>query len=59
MFFNDDICWCANSSTDCEDYCDKTECFRHFHNRIPQSEPDVFTTSYLKGTEICPYTGEE
>lgn len=59
MFFNDDICWCANSSVDCNDYCNKIECFRHFHNRIHQPAPDIFTTAYLKDTEVCPYLGEK
>ena len=50
MFFEDDICWCANSKE-----CEFTDCFRHLSRRKPQPAPDIFTQGLLKGTEGCPY----
>jgi len=57
-FFEDDICWCYNSQEKDEFGCDKVECFRHMSNRKPQSQPDIFTVAYLKGTQDCPFEKE-
>ena len=51
-FWEDDICWCADS-----DECKKTECFRHLDNR--RSEPVIFTMAHLKYTEYCSRKLEE
>ena len=57
-FFDDDICWCANSTLEGENGCDLTKCFRHMANRKPQPQPDIFTCASLKGTDSCPYNEE-
>lgn len=54
MWFDDDICWCADS-----DRCKNTECFRHMSNRRSAvAGPDIFTCACLMSTEICPLTEE-
>lgn len=45
MFFEDDICWCADSQE-----CDNTSCFRHTNNRRTAG---VFTSGHLMDTELC------
>ena len=45
MFFEDDICWCADSKK-----CDNTSCFRHTNNRRTTG---VFTSGHLMDTELC------
>ena len=46
MFFDDDICWCADSEK-----CSNTDCFRHMSNR--KEVAGIFTTSHLADTEYC------
>ena len=46
MWFDSDICWCADS-----DACGHIECFRHWDNK-PMSE-NVFNCGHLMGTEYC------
>ena len=54
MYFDDDICFCADS-----DKCKMTKCFRHMsHHKRPTSGPDIFTCSHLMGTDVCPLTKE-
>ena len=48
-FFDDDICWCANSHD-----CKMTNCFRHLHNRPKVEGTDIFTMGELRYTELCP-----
>ena len=61
-WFDNDICWCYNSSPEYKDgeemKCNYTDCFRHLSNRRKQSAPDIFTCSFLKGTEYCPHKEE-
>ena len=45
MFFEDDICWCADSNE-----CDNTDCFRHMSN---MKITGIFTCSSLMNTEYC------
>lgn len=58
-WFDDDICWCANSTLEGENGCSKVECFRHMSNRKPQPQPDIFTCGALKDTPDCPYYFKE
>ena len=54
MFFDDDICWCANSTaTEPDKQCNAVCCFRHLKNRKPQPKPDIYTCAYFKDTEEC------
>jgi hypothetical protein len=46
MWFDSDICWCADSET-----CKRTDCFRHLTNKNNQER--IFTSSHLKHTEYC------
>ena len=46
MWFNSDICWCADSET-----CKRTDCFRHLNNKNNQER--IFTMSHLRYTELC------
>ena len=57
-FFVDDISWCYNSMEDAENKCDNTHCFRHLSNRKSQPQPDIYTISAFKDTEVCPYYKE-
>ena len=45
MFFENDICWCANRNK-----CDNIDCFRHISNR---KSAGIFITGLLMGTEYC------
>lgn len=57
--FDDDICWCYNSQEEEGSNCEQKNCFRHLSNRKkPESGPDIFTVSCLKGTIYCPYCKE-
>ena len=47
MWFESDICWCADSIR-----CENTECFRHLCNK--SDEERIFTCSHLIGSEYCP-----
>ena len=47
MWFDSDICWCADSIR-----CENTECFRHLSNK--NDEERIFTCGSLMGTEYCP-----
>ena len=51
MWFDSDICWCADSET-----CKRTDCFRHLNNKNNQER--IFTMSHLRHTELC-LLGEE
>ena len=46
MWFDSDICWCADSIR-----CTKTDCFRHLTNK--NDEERIFTCGSLMGSEYC------
>lgn len=48
-WINADICWCADSN-ECEDI----KCYRHMKNRKREEGVNIFTSSCLKGTDLCP-----
>lgn len=50
MFWDNDICWCADS-----DKCKIKECFRHLSNKPVVKGTDIFTMSHLFGSEMCPF----
>ena len=51
MWFDSDICWCADS-----DRCKNTECFRHWSHK--PADERIFTCGKLMGTEYCELTKE-
>ncbi len=59
--FEDDICWCYNSSDAAVgvEPCRNKRCFRHLANRVKDSERDIFTIAIFKGTKDCPYFNKE
>lgn len=46
MWFDSDICWCADSIR-----CNKTDCFRHLTNKDDSER--IFTCGSLMGSEYC------
>ena len=50
-WFDNDICWCADSNR-----CENTECFRHLTNK--NDEERIFTCGNLMGSEYCPMNKE-
>ena len=51
-WFEDDICWCADSNE-----CTNDDCFRHMLNRTQRQ--GIFTMGHLKNTELCPLANEK
>ena len=52
MWFDSDICWCADSVK-----CNRFDCFRHLTNK--DDEERIFTCSHLMGVEdVCPRSKE-
>ena len=48
-WIDNDICWCADS-----DKCEDTKCYRHMKNRKKEEGVNIFTSSCLKYTTLCP-----
>jgi hypothetical protein len=54
VMFHNDITWCGNSNE-----CIHKDCFRNQINYKSEYGTNIFTISYFKNTEICPYNKEK